>query len=45
VLLTANAAATLLRFVLFRGWVFRARTTPTTSDDDGPTVLEMKTAR
>jgi glycosyltransferase involved in cell wall biosynthesis/putative flippase GtrA len=45
VLLTANAAATLLRFVLFRGWVFRSRTTPTTSDDDGPTVLEMKTAR
>src|SRR4051812_37689860 len=42
-LLAANAAATLLRFVLFRGWVFRPRTPSTT--DDGAAALEMETAR
>jgi putative flippase GtrA len=42
-LLVANALATLLRFVLFRGWVFRPRIPSTTSD--GPAVLEMETAR
>jgi putative flippase GtrA len=43
VLLTANAAATLLRFVLFRGWVFRSAPTPPASDV--PAVLESKTGR
>jgi putative flippase GtrA len=43
-LLAANAAATLLRFVLFRGWVFRPRT-PSTPADGVPAVLEMETAR
>ena len=38
--MTANAAATLLRFVLFRGWVFRARTRST--HDAGPAVVEME---
>jgi putative flippase GtrA len=43
-LVLANAAATLLRFVLFRGWVFRAR--PSVPPADGaPAVLEMETAR
>jgi putative flippase GtrA len=42
-LLVANAAATLLRFVLFRGWVFRPRT-PSTPADGIPAVLEMETA-
>jgi putative flippase GtrA len=42
VLLAANAAATLLRFVLFRGWVFRSRRT--TADAAG-TAPEMTTAR
>jgi putative flippase GtrA len=42
VLVTANAAATLLRFVLFRGWVFRPRPVPTTPDAP---ALELKTAR
>jgi hypothetical protein len=42
-LLAANAAATLLRFVLFRGWVFRPRTAATT--EGTPAVLEMETAR
>ncbi|MGY1619251.1 glycosyltransferase [Geodermatophilus sp. SYSU D00691] len=42
-LVAANAVATLLRFVLFRGWVFRpAAAAPA----DGRTaVLEMETAR
>jgi putative flippase GtrA len=40
VLVTANAAATLLRFVLFRGWVFRPRTT--SAHDGGPAVIEME---
>ncbi len=40
VLLTANAAATLLRFVLFRGWVFRPGTPSTPTP-----VLEIETAR
>src|SRR4051794_6575214 len=43
VLVTANAAATLLRFVLFRGWVFRARTHP--ARNGGPAVPEMEVAR
>ena len=41
VLLAANAAATLLRFVLFRGWVFRSRTRPATPG----VVLELDCAR
>src|SRR3954467_1959055 len=41
VLLTANAAATLLRFVLFRGWVFRPRPVPAAPDVP---VLETTTA-
>ena len=40
VLLAANAAATLLRFVLFRGWVFRPGTPSTPTP-----VLEIETAR
>jgi putative flippase GtrA len=43
-LIAANAAATLLRFVLFRGWVFRSPTAPATPVD-GDAVLEMQTAR
>jgi putative flippase GtrA len=43
-LVLANAAATLLRFLLFRGWVFRAAA-PTTSVDGATAVLEMETAR
>jgi hypothetical protein len=43
VLLAANAAATLLRFVLFRGWVFRSRPVPDTPPD--VTALESTTAR
>src|SRR4051794_7033817 len=43
-LLLANAAATLLRFVLFRGWVFRSRRSSTTTDD-GAAALEMDPAR
>jgi putative flippase GtrA len=42
-LVAANAAATLLRFVLFRGWVFRSRTAA--GPVDGTVVLEMETAR
>jgi putative flippase GtrA len=43
-LIAANATATLLRFVLFRGWVFRTR--PRHTPADGPSVvLEMETAR
>jgi putative flippase GtrA len=51
-LIAANAAATLLRFVLFRGWVFRSRALPAPAEatpaDGTPThgaVLEMETAR
>jgi putative flippase GtrA len=48
-LVAANAAATLLRFLLFRGWVFRraaAATDATTTPADGsPAALEMETAR
>ena len=40
-LVAANGAATLLRFVLFRGWVFRSRTRPVTAD----TALELESAR
>jgi putative flippase GtrA len=43
-LVLANAAATLLRFLLFRGWVFRPGT-PATPVDGAPAVLEMETAR
>src|SRR3954463_8006584 len=42
-LVAANAVATLLRFVLFRGWVFRSRRTATPVDGTG--VLELETAR
>ncbi|NYJ06563.1 bifunctional glycosyltransferase family 2/GtrA family protein [Petropleomorpha daqingensis] len=42
-LVAANAAATLLRFVLFRGWVFRSRRAATPVD--GAAVLDMETAR
>jgi putative flippase GtrA len=42
-LLVANAAATLLRFVLFRGWVFHPRTRSTTAD--GVPAAEMETTR
>jgi len=42
-LVAANAAATLLRFVLFRGWVFRSRRAATPVDGTG--VLELETAR
>ncbi|HEV7186443.1 MAG TPA: bifunctional glycosyltransferase family 2/GtrA family protein [Blastococcus sp.] len=42
VLLAANAAATLLRFVLFRGWVFRSRRTTAAVAGAAP---EMTTAR
>ena len=44
VLVAANAAATLLRFVLFRGWVFRARAPPRPPPTT-PRVLAMETAR
>jgi putative flippase GtrA len=48
-LVAANAAATLLRFLLFRGWVFRrAAASPdatTTPADGSPAALEMETAR
>jgi putative flippase GtrA len=40
-LVAANAAATLLRFVLFRGWVFRSRSRLATGDG----VLELDSAR
>jgi putative flippase GtrA len=43
-LLAANAAATLLRFLLFRGWVFRPHT-PSTPVDDVPAGVKMETAR
>jgi putative flippase GtrA len=43
-LVSANAAATLLRFLLFRGWIFPSRR-PATPADDPPVVLEMETAR
>ncbi|HEY0403264.1 MAG TPA: GtrA family protein, partial [Blastococcus sp.] len=42
-LLVANAAATLLRFVLFRGWVFHPRTRSTTAD--GVPAADMETTR
>src|SRR4051794_37228259 len=51
-LIAANAAATLLRFVLFRGWVFRSRVASAPADSapaDGTpvdgAVLEMETSR
>ena len=47
-LVAANAAATLLRFLLLRGWVFRSRRTPAhlpTPADGTTAVLEMETAR
>ncbi|HEY6709712.1 MAG TPA: glycosyltransferase family 2 protein, partial [Actinomycetota bacterium] len=33
VLVAANAAATVLRFVLLRSWVFHPRRTPTTTKE------------
>jgi putative flippase GtrA len=42
-LLAANAAATLLRFVLFRGWVFRRRPAVVPAGD--VVVPEMEAAR
>src|SRR3954466_11493499 len=47
-LVLANAAATLLRFLLFRGWVFRPRVPalPGRLAADGtPAALEMETSR
>jgi putative flippase GtrA len=46
-LVVANALATLLRFVLFRGWVFRTphRTRPTAALDPDPAVPAMETIR
>src|SRR4051812_21213187 len=48
-LVAANAAAPLLRFLLFRGWVFGPRPQPApagTTPTDGSTAgLEMETAR
>jgi hypothetical protein len=45
-LVAANALATLLRFVLFRGWVFRTarRATPADPIPD-PAVPAMETVR
>jgi putative flippase GtrA len=43
-LIAANALATLLRFVLFRAWVFRSRVAAARVVDAAP-VLEMKSAR
>ena len=43
-LLAANAAATVLRFLLLRGWVFRPAA-PSTTDDGVPAVRELETAR
>jgi hypothetical protein len=43
-LVAANAVATLVRFLLFRGWVFRTLPASTPADD-APVVLEMETAR
>jgi putative flippase GtrA len=43
-LVAANAVATLLRFVLFRGWVFRSPAAPPAADD-GTAVLDVETAR
>jgi putative flippase GtrA len=39
-LVTANAVATLLRFVLLRGWVFRTPTAPTAHLEPAPAVME-----
>ena len=36
VLVAANAAATVLRFVLFRAWVFRPRADPDTAISENP---------
>jgi putative flippase GtrA len=45
-LVAANAAATLLRFVLFRGWVFRSRPAPTgPTPAGGRAALELETTR
>ena len=48
-LVVANAAATLLRFLLFRGWVFRPRVPALPAGrlaaDGTPAVLEMETSR
>jgi putative flippase GtrA len=42
-LVTANALATLLRFVLLRGWVFRTRTAPSPAPE--PATPALETAR
>jgi putative flippase GtrA len=42
-LVTANALATLLRFLLLRGWVFHTRAAP--SPAPGPATPAMETAR
>jgi putative flippase GtrA len=42
-LVTANALATLLRFLLLRGWVFRTRTAPSPAPE--PATPVMGTAR
>jgi putative flippase GtrA len=43
-LVVANALATLLRFVLFRGWVFRARAVAPCPEPPSP-VVQMESAR
>ncbi|MCW2576289.1 MAG: hypothetical protein JWR66_2319, partial [Modestobacter sp.] len=43
-LVVANALATLLRFVLLRGWVFRTRAHPRTAGG-GPTAPQGPEAR
>jgi putative flippase GtrA len=44
-LVAANAAATLLRFVLFRGWVFRSRRAATPSGSTAVVAGELESAR
>jgi hypothetical protein len=41
VLVVANLAATLLRFVLLRHWVFRQRTTPTCPSRHAPISIQQ----
>ncbi|MGY1686993.1 glycosyltransferase [Geodermatophilus sp. SYSU D00804] len=45
VLVGANAVATLLRFVLLRGWVFRTSPTPARPAPEAVTAPETETAR
>jgi putative flippase GtrA len=48
-LVAANAVATVVRFLLFRGWIFRSRRATAPADpapvDPAPVVLEVETAR